>query len=75
VFSFPVAASANTLGHWAIAAPHSVAPSLAWLTLVFATATIALLTALSARLTWTEVRRFARTWRPTNQASAQPFSQ
>jgi tellurite resistance protein len=48
-FSFPLAATANTVCHWAIAAPTPVGRVLAWSTLVIATAIIGLLAGLTVR--------------------------
>src|SRR4029079_10425503 len=50
-FSFPLAAAANTVGHWAIAAPLP-AVVFAWSSLVLATATIGLLAVLTVRMLW-----------------------
>ena len=49
VFSFPLAATANTVGHWAITAQNVVSRLLAWSALVTATATIAVLVVLTVR--------------------------
>jgi tellurite resistance protein len=46
-FSFPLAATANTVGHWAVAAPQPVARVLAWSTLILATVIIGLLAGLT----------------------------
>jgi tellurite resistance protein len=46
-FSFPLAATANTVGHWAIAAPKPESRLLAWVTLVIATVVIGLLAGLT----------------------------
>jgi tellurite resistance protein len=67
-FSFPVAASANTVGHWAVAVPNHAGHVLAWLILVAATMVIGLLAALSARRVWQSrraagYRRFMMTMR------------
>jgi tellurite resistance protein len=51
-FSFPMAATANTVCHWAIAAPHPLGRVLAWSTLVIATATVGLLAGLTAWKVW-----------------------
>ena len=51
-FSFPLASSANTVGHWAIAAPGPACRLLAWSTLVTATTIIGLLAALTVRTVW-----------------------
>ena len=56
VFSFPLAATANTVGHWAIAAPYPLARVLAWSTLISATATIGLLAILTVRTAWRTLR-------------------
>jgi tellurite resistance protein len=56
-FSFPLAATANTVCHWAIAAPHPVGRVLAWSTLIIATAMVGLLAGLTAWKVWrTHVR-------------------
>jgi tellurite resistance protein len=47
-FSFPLAATANTVCHWGIAAPHPVGRALAWSTLIIATAMVGLLAGLTA---------------------------
>jgi tellurite resistance protein len=47
VFSFPVAASANTVAHWRLAAPTPLSAILAWTALVVATAVIGLLAVLT----------------------------
>ena len=54
--SFPLASVANTLGHWAIAAPDPLSRLLTWLTLIIATTIIGLLAVLSVRI----VRRTSR---------------
>jgi len=51
-FSFPLAAAANTVGRWAIAAPLPAVRVLAWSSLVLATATIGLLAVLTVRMLW-----------------------
>jgi tellurite resistance protein len=51
-FSFPLAATANTVCHWAIAAPHPVGRVLAWSLLVVATAVIGLLGGLTLSKVW-----------------------
>ena len=51
-FSFPLASSANAVGHWAIAAPGPASPLLTWSTLTIATAIIGLLAVLTARMAW-----------------------
>jgi tellurite resistance protein len=51
-FSFPMAATANTVCHWAVAAPQPVGQLLAWTTLVIATAFVGLLAGLTARKVW-----------------------
>ena len=56
-FSFPLASTANTLGHWAIAAPSPMSWVLAWSTLVIATAIIGLLTMLTLRMVWRASRK------------------
>jgi tellurite resistance protein len=48
--SFPLASVANTVGHWAIAAPDPASRLLTWSTLVVATAIIGLLAALTVRM-------------------------
>jgi tellurite resistance protein len=58
-FSFPLAATANTVGHWAIAAPSPAARVLAWSILLVATSIIGLLAALTARLAWRTLFRRA----------------
>jgi tellurite resistance protein len=57
-FSFPLASTANTVCHWAIAAPHPVGRVLAWAMLVIATVVIGLLAALTVRKVWmSHIRR------------------
>jgi tellurite resistance protein len=51
-FSFPLAATANTVCHWAVAAPQPVGRALALSTLIIATAMIGLLAGLTARNAW-----------------------
>jgi len=51
-FSFPLASVANTVGHWAIAAPVSASRLLTWSTLVIATAIIGSLAVLTVRMVW-----------------------
>jgi tellurite resistance protein len=51
-FSFPLASAANTVGHWAIAAPDPASRLLACSTLIIATAIIGLLAALTVRMVW-----------------------
>jgi tellurite resistance protein len=51
-FSFPLASTANTVCHWAVAAPQPVARVLAWSTLIIATAVIGLLAGLTVRKGW-----------------------
>jgi len=51
-FSFPLAATANTVGHWAVAAPQPVARVLAWSALIVATAVIGLLAGLTVWNGW-----------------------
>jgi tellurite resistance protein len=46
-YSFPLASTANTVGHWAIAAPSPAGQVLAWVTLTIATAIIGLLAGLT----------------------------
>jgi tellurite resistance protein len=48
-FSFPVAATANTVAHWAIAAPGPASGAIAWTGLVVATVVIGLLSMLTIR--------------------------
>jgi tellurite resistance protein len=52
VFSFPLAATSNVVGHWAIAEPYPFVRILAWATLLTATAAIALLAAFTVRMVW-----------------------
>jgi tellurite resistance protein len=52
VFSFPLAATANAVSHWAVAAPYPGARVLAWSSLIAATATIGLLAILTVRTGW-----------------------
>jgi tellurite resistance protein len=47
-FSFPLAATANTVCRWAVAAPQPVGRVLAWPTPIFATAIVGLLASLTA---------------------------
>ncbi|CAM5724892.1 Tellurite resistance protein TehA [Mycolicibacterium aubagnense] len=49
VFSFPLASTANVVGHWAIAESHPAATALAWATLAVATSIIGL---LAVRTAW-----------------------
>ena len=51
-FSFPLASAANTLGHWAIAAPSPASRLSAWSALVIGTAIIGLLAVLTVRMVW-----------------------
>jgi tellurite resistance protein len=51
-FSFPLASVANTVGHWAIAAPVPASQLLTWSTLIIATAIIGLLAVLTVRMVW-----------------------
>ena len=51
-FSFPLASVANTLGHWAIAAPDPASRLSTWSTLIIATAIIGLLAVLTVRMVW-----------------------
>jgi tellurite resistance protein len=51
-FSFPMAATANTVCHWAIAAPHPASRPIAWSMLIIATAIVGLLAGLTARKVW-----------------------
>ena len=51
-FSFPVASTANTVGHWAIAAPSPASRVLTWSMLTIATAIIGLLAVLTVRMMW-----------------------
>jgi tellurite resistance protein len=51
-FSFPVASTANAVGHWAIAAPNPASRLLTWSTLTIATAIIGLLATLTIRMVW-----------------------
>jgi tellurite resistance protein len=51
-FSFPLAATANTAGHWGIAEPLLVVRAFAWSTLFTATTIIGLLAALTVRTVW-----------------------
>ena len=51
-FSFPLASTANTVGHWAIAAPNPASRLLTWSTLIIATAIIGLLAVLTVRIVW-----------------------
>jgi tellurite resistance protein len=51
-FSFPLASLANTVGHWAIAAPNPASRLLTWSTLITATAIIGLLAVLTVRMVW-----------------------
>ena len=48
-FIFPLAAAANTVGHWAIAVPNLAIQMSAWCAIGLATATIALLAVLTVR--------------------------
>jgi tellurite resistance protein len=57
-FSFPLASTANTVCHWAIARPSPVGQLLVWATLVIATVVIGLLAALTVRKVWmSHIRR------------------
>src|SRR5262249_47675314 len=49
-FSFPLASAANTVGHWAIAAPDRASWLLTWATLTIATAMISLFAVLTVRM-------------------------
>jgi tellurite resistance protein len=51
-FSFPLASAANTVGHWAIAAPGPASRLLTWSTLITATVIIGLLAVLTVRMVW-----------------------
>jgi tellurite resistance protein len=51
-FSFPLASTANTVCHWAVAAPYPGGRVLAWSTLIIATAMIGLLAGLTVRTRW-----------------------
>jgi tellurite resistance protein len=51
-FSFPLAATANTVCHWAVAAPQPAGRGLAWSTLIIATAMVGLLAGLTVRKGW-----------------------
>jgi tellurite resistance protein len=51
-FSFPLTSTANTVCHWAVAAPNPVGEPLAWTTLVIATAIIGLLAGLTVWTAW-----------------------
>jgi tellurite resistance protein len=51
-FSFPLAATANTVCHWAIAASQPVGRALAWSLLIVATASIGLLAGLTVSKVW-----------------------
>jgi tellurite resistance protein len=66
-FSFPAASTANTVGHWAIAAPSPASRVLAWSTLTIATAIIGLLALLTLRLVW-------RSLSPPRQAATFPVT-
>jgi tellurite resistance protein len=57
VFSFPLAAAANTVGHWALAEPYPAMRVLAWSMLAAATAIIGLLMVRTGQLTWRTARR------------------
>ncbi|ORA32084.1 hypothetical protein BST13_23175 [Mycobacterium aquaticum] len=57
VFSFPLAATANTVGHWAVADPYPGVRMLAWSMLAAATAIIALLVVRTGQLMWSTTRR------------------
>jgi tellurite resistance protein len=52
VFSFPLAATANTAGHWAVASSDTGVRVLAWLMLTIATTLIGVLAVLTIRLVW-----------------------
>jgi len=52
VFSFPLAATANMVGHWAIASSDTRVRVLAWLMLTIATTLIGVLAVLTIRLVW-----------------------
>ncbi len=56
-FSFPLASVANTVGHWAIAAPNPASRLLTWSALITATAVIGLLAVLTARMVWRTFNR------------------
>jgi tellurite resistance protein len=56
VFSFPLAATANAVGHWAVAVPAPALRVAAWLMLLTATALTTLLGALTARMVWRLLR-------------------
>jgi tellurite resistance protein len=49
-FSFPLASVANTVGHWAIAAPVPASQLLTWSTLIIAAVIIGVLTVLTMRM-------------------------
>ena len=51
-FSFPLASSANAVGHWTIAAPDPASRLLTWSTLTIATAIIGVLAVLTVRMVW-----------------------
>lgn len=55
-FCFPVAASANTVGRWVIAAPSRPGHVLAWAVLAAATAILGLLATLTVRMAWSTGR-------------------
>jgi tellurite resistance protein len=55
-FSFPLASIANTVGHWAIAAPNPTSWLLTWSTLIIASAIICLLAALTVQMLWRSSR-------------------
>jgi tellurite resistance protein len=56
VFSFPLASTASTVGHWAIAESQPLARALAWVTLAAATATVGLLLMRTSQLLWRTAR-------------------
>lgn len=56
-FSFPLASTANTMGHWAIAAPGPGSRLLTWSALAIATSIIGLLAGLTARMVWRTSRQ------------------
>jgi tellurite resistance protein len=73
-FSFPLAATANTVCHWAIAAPHPVGWVLAWSALIIASAIIGLLAGLTVRKAW-QTRLRPGPSRPEIRADASNLSQ
>jgi tellurite resistance protein len=62
-FNFPLAATANTVCRWAIAAPNPVGRLLAWSTLGIATAIIGLLSGLTVWKVW-KARMYPASSRP-----------